>query len=179
MFSINNTLLILIDIQGKLASLMHNKDDLYKNLGILVKSMNILNIPIIWMEQVPDKLGPTIKEISDILPDLKPIPKFTFSCCGNDQFMQEISSLQQKQILVTGIETHICVYQTSVDLIKKGFQVQVVEDCVSSRTESNKTLGINRIKNAGGSVTSCEMILFELMKSTKYPGFKEITQLIK
>lgn len=179
MFSINDTLLILIDIQGKLASLMHNRDDLYKNLEILVKSMNILNIPIIWMEQVPDKLGPTIKEISDILPDLKPIPKFTFSCCGNDQFMQEISSLQQKQILVTGIETHICVYQTSVDLIKKGFQVQVVEDCVSSRTESNKTLGINRIKNAGGSVTSCEMILFELMKSTKSQGFKEITQLIK
>ena len=179
MFEIENTLLILIDIQGKLASLMHNKDNLYKNLEIIVKSMNILAVPIIWMEQVPDKLGPTIQQVADNLPDLEPIPKYTFSCCGNDQFMEKLDSIERKQILLTGIETHICVYQTAHDLIKEGYKVQAINDCVSSRTESNKTLGLNRIKDAGGSITSTEMILFELMKSTKAQGFREITKLIK
>jgi len=179
MFAIENSLLILIDIQGKLASLMHNKDHLYKNFEIIVQSMNILNIPIIWMEQVPEKLGPTIQQITDNMPDSEPIPKFTFSCCGNDQFMERLDSIERKQILLTGIETHICVYQTACDLIKKDYEVQVIEDCVSSRTQSNKTLGIKRIKEAGGSVTSTETILFELMKSTKARGFREITKLIK
>ncbi|MCK5312572.1 MAG: hydrolase [Desulfobacteraceae bacterium] len=179
MFAIENTLLILIDIQGKLASLMHGKDHLYKNFEIIVKSMNILKIPIIWMEQVPDKLGPTIQQITNHLPDLEPIPKYTFSCCGNDEFMEKLKSIERKQILLTGIETHICVYQTACDLIKKGYEVQVIDDCVSSRTQSNKTIGLKRIKEAGGSVTSTETILFELMKSTKAEGFREITKLIK
>ena len=179
MFAIENTILILIDIQGKLASLMYNKDNLYKNLEIIVNSMNILKVPIIWMEQVPDKLGPTIQQVAASLPELEPIPKYTFSCCGNDQFMEKLDFIKRKQILLTGIETHICVYQTACDLIEKGYEVQVIEDCVSSRTQANKTLGINRINRAGGSVTSTEMVLFELMKSTKAQGFKEITKLIK
>jgi nicotinamidase-related amidase len=179
MFEIENSVLMLIDIQGKLASLMHNKDNLYKNLEIIVKSMNALEVPIIWMEQVPDKLGPTISNITDNLQDLEPIPKYTFSCCGNDAFNERLASLKRKKILLTGIETHICVYQTACDLIEKGYQVQVIEDCVSSREQSNKILGLNRIEKAGGSITSCEMILFELMKSTKAKGFREITKLIK
>lgn len=179
MFSLNSTLLILVDIQGRLASLMYDKKSLYKNLEILVKSMNILNVPIVWMEHVPDKLGSTIKEVSNLLPDLKPLSKFTYSCCGNDEFVKEVASYKNNQILVAGIETHICVYQTAMDLLGNSYEVQVVEDCVSSRTEANKVLGLKRIVQAGGLTTSTEMILFELMKSTKAQGFKEITQLIK
>ena len=179
MFTINNTILILIDIQGKLATLMHDNDKLYKNLEILVKSMNILKIPIIWMEQMPENLGPTIEQISNNLPDLKPIPKSTFSCCGDDQFLKKLESIKRNQVLVTGIETHICVYQTACDLISKGYDVQVVADCVSSRVHSNKTIGLERINQAGGLTTSTEMILFELLKSAKSDGFREITRLIK
>ena len=179
MFTIDNTLLVLIDIQGKLATLMHDKDNLYKNLEIIVKSMNFLKIPIVWMEQVPEKLGPTIRQVADILPDLEPIPKYTFSCCGNYQFLEKLGSIKRKQILLTGIETHICVFQTAVDLLADGYNVQVISECVSSRTKSNKALGLERINQAGGLTTSVEMILFELMKSTKADGFREITKIIK
>ncbi len=172
MFTIDNTLLVLIDIQGRLATLMHDNDKLFKNLEILVKSMNVLKIPIIWMEQMPENLGPTIEQVSNNLPGLKPISKFTISCCGNDQFLLELESIKRNQILVTGIETHICVYQTACDLIKKGYDIQVVADCVSSRAYSNKVVGLERINNAGGVTTTTEMILFELLKSAKSDGFK-------
>ncbi len=179
MFKVDDTVLVLIDIQGKLASLMHNKEKLYKNLEIITKSMNLLKVPIVWIEQVPDKLGPTIDEITNNLPDQKPIAKYTFSCCNNDEFMEEIKSLKRKQILLTGIETHICVFQTALDLIDDGYEVGVIADCVSSRTQSNRDIGIKRMNQAGVVTTSCEMVLFELMKSTKAEGFREITKLIK
>ncbi|MCP3900438.1 MAG: hydrolase [Desulfobacteraceae bacterium] len=179
MFKVDDTVLVLIDIQGKLASLMHDKEKLYKNLEIITKSMNLLKVPIVWIEQVPDKLGPTIDEITNNLPDQKPIAKYTFSCCNNDEFIEEIKSLKRKQILLTGIETHICVFQTALDLIDDGYEVGVIADCVSSRTQSNKDIGITRMNQAGVVTTSCEMVLFELMKSTKADGFREITKLIK
>ncbi len=179
MFTIDNTVLILVDIQGKLASLMHGKDELFKNLEIIVKSMNTLKIPIIWMEQVPEKLGGTIDEIALNLPDSTPVPKYTFSCCANSQFLEKIESMQRKQVLLTGIESHICVYQTACDLISDGYDVQVISDCVSSRTILNKNIGLKRMSQAGALTTSSEMILFELMKSTKSEGFREITKLIK
>ncbi len=179
MFEIDDTVLVLIDIQGKLASLMYEKDKLYRTLEIITKSMNLLNIPIVWVEQVPDKLGPTIDEVANNLPDKTPIAKYTFSCCNNNEFMEEVKSLNRKQILLTGIETHICVFQTALDLIKDGYEVGVIEDCVSSRTQLNKDIGIKRMNQAGVVTTSCEMVLFELMKSTKADGFREITGLIK
>ena len=179
MFKVDDTILILIDIQGKLASLMYDKDKLYKNLGIISKSMNLLKIPIIWMEQVPDKLGPTIDEIAINLSDISPIAKYTFSCYDNDEFKEKLKSMKRKQILLAGIEAHICVFQTANDLISDGYDVGVISDCVSSRVESNKNVGIERMNQAGVVTTSCEMVLFELMKSTKAEGFKEITRLIK
>jgi len=179
MLTIDNSLLVLIDIQGKLASLMHDKERLYKNFEIITKSMNILKIPIIWMEQVPDKLGPTIDEISRNLPDITPIAKYTFSCFENADFKEKLKSINRKKIILTGIETHICVFQTAYDLIKDGYDVQVIADCVSSRTKQNKKIGLKRMNQAGVVTTSCEMVLFELMRSTKAEGFREITGLIK
>ena len=179
MFAIDNTLLVLMDIQGKLETLMHEEANIYKNLEIIIKAMNVFKVPILWMEQVPDKLGPSIEQVSDNLYDLMPIPKYTFSACGNNQFMDKLGLLKRKQILLTGIETHICVFQTAHDLLSKGYDVQAIADCVSSRTETNKILGLKRMNEAGATITSCEMILFELMKSTKAEGFKEITRLIK
>lgn len=179
MFSINDTVMLLIDVQGNLANLMYRKDQLFSSLSTLIRGMTILGIPIIWMEQLPDKLGPTIPQLSDLLPGRKPIAKHTFSCCGNAGFLGEFSRLDRHQVLATGIETHICVYQTCMDLLQTGNQVQVVADCVSSRTGANRKIGLKRIQDAGGLVTSVEMILFELMKEAGSEDFKKIVSIIK
>ncbi|MFH1152220.1 MAG: hydrolase [Pseudomonadota bacterium] len=179
MFSIDNTVMLLIDVQGNLANLMHRKDALFSSLSTLIQGMTILGIPIIWMEQLPDKLGPTAPQLSCLLPDKTPIAKHTFSCCGNAGFLGEFSRLDRHQVLATGIETHICVYQTCMDLLQTGNQVQVVADCVSSRTEANRKIGLKRIIEAGGKVTSVEMILFELMKEAGGDAFKQIIRIIK
>jgi hypothetical protein len=179
MFEINRTVLVLIDVQGKLAQMMHGKEALFASLKTILKGMEILDVPVIWMEQLPDKLGPTTPSIAELLPGETPIPKDSFSCCGNPGFMERFRLMNRDQVLLTGIESHICVYQTGVDLLQRGFEVQVVTDCVSSRTLLNKTLGIERIKQVGGSATSCEMILFELMKAARGEAFRHMVKIIK
>ncbi|MBI9090024.1 MAG: hydrolase [Desulfobacterium sp.] len=179
MFEIDRTVLLLIDVQGRLAQMMHGKEALFASLKTLLKGMEILGVPVIWMEQLPDKLGPTTPEIAAFLPGASPIPKHSFSCCGNPGFMERFSLINRDQVLLTGIESHICVYQTGMDLLQRGFEVQVVTDCVSSRTLENKTLGIERIKQSGGAATSCEMVLFELMKAAQGETFKRLVKVIK
>ncbi|MFO7749467.1 MAG: hydrolase [Desulfobacteraceae bacterium] len=179
MFSTDNTVLIVIDVQGKLAQLMHDRDKLFSSLETIIKGMKILDVPIILLEQIPKNLGGTIKEVADLLPETPPIAKHTFSCCNNEAFMERFNSLGRNQVLLTGIETHICVYQTGVDLLKEDYEVQVVADGVSSRTAENRKIGIDRLKQAGARVTSTEMILFELMKAAEGEAFKEIVKIIK
>ncbi|MBF0241089.1 MAG: hydrolase [Desulfamplus sp.] len=183
MFSKENTVLIVIDVQGKLAQLMYKKDDLFESLQTLIKGLAILEVPIIWVEQLPEKLGPTIPEVTklmqELMPNVKPIAKKSFSCCGNEKFMESFKAINKKQVLVAGIESHICVYQTSVELLGAGYEVQVVSDCVSSRTEKNKKIGIKRIVQAGGAETSTEMIIFELMKAAEGDAFKKMVKVVK
>ncbi|MFO7883637.1 MAG: hydrolase [Desulfobacteraceae bacterium] len=179
MFSVDNTVLLVIDVQGKLAQMMHEKDHLFSSLETIIKGMTILDVPIILMEQIPKKLGPTINEVAELLPDINPIAKHTFSCCNNEEFMSKFNALERNQVLLTGIETHICVYQTGMDLLKKNYEVQVVADCVSSRTLENKTIGIDCLVRAGASVTSVEMILFELMKAAQGEKFREMVKIVK
>ncbi|MBF0303126.1 MAG: hydrolase [Desulfamplus sp.] len=183
MFSKDNTVLLLIDVQGRLAQLMHNKDELFDSLQTLIKAMSILEVPVIWVEQIPEKLGATIPEVAtlmqELMPDVKPVPKKSFSCCGNEKFMKHFKAINRKQVLVVGIETHICVYQTSLELLNAGYEVQVVTDCVSSRKKENKAIGIRRIVQAGGAETSVEMIIFELMKSAEGDAFKKMVKVVK
>lgn len=179
MFAVDKSILMLIDVQGQLAQLMYEKEKLFKSLEILIQGMKILGVPIIWMEQIPKNLGPTTETISKHLTDEKPIEKFSFSCCGEPVFMDEFKKAGRSQVLLTGIETHICVFQTGYDLIHQGCEVQVVSDCVSSRTKENKEVGIQRIVQSGGQVTSVEMIFFELLRAAKGDQFKQIIKLIK
>ncbi|MCP4113925.1 MAG: isochorismatase family protein [Desulfobacteraceae bacterium] len=179
MFEIDRTVLVLIDVQGRLARMMHGKEELFASLETMLKGMEILGVPVVWMEQLPDKLGPTTPSIAALLPGESPIPKDSFSCLGNPGFVDRFRNINRDQVLLTGIESHICVYQTGMDLLQRGFEVQVVTDCVSSRTLENKILGIERIKLAGGSATSCEMILFELMKAARGETFKRMVKIIK
>jgi len=179
MLTIENSLLVVIDIQESLARVMHEKDALFENLQKLIKGAGILNIPMIVTEQVPEKLGATIPEISPLLDTVTPISKSSFSCCGEDRFMRELEGMKRGQLLITGIESHVCVYQTTADLIRMGYEVHVVTDCISSRTEENRALGIERMRDEGARSTSTEMALFELLKIAGGDRFREISRLVK
>ena len=179
MLDIKECSLVVIDVQGKLAQLMYDKDVLFKNIQILIKAAKILNIPVLWCQQCPKALGPTVPEISELLTDIKPINKMAFSCCGDEQFNIRLKELSRKQVLLCGIETHVCVYQTAVDLLGKGFSVDVIADAVSSRTKENKKVALKRMSAEGAKISSVEMVLFELLKTAEHPSFKEIARLIK
>lgn len=179
MLEIDNAALIIIDVQGKLASIMYQKDELYQNLIKIIKGAQALELPIIWNEQIPDKLGPTIPEIANILQDMKPLAKTTFSCCGNSDFQTKLEKSGRKQVLMVGIETHVCVYQTAIDLLRAGYEVYLVADAVSSRTVENKVIGIQAIKDAGAKITSVEMALFEMLKVAQGDKFKQVIKIVK
>ncbi|EMS79244.1 isochorismatase family protein [Desulfotignum phosphitoxidans] len=179
MFSIDKTVALLVDVQGKLARMMCDKETLFDSLEIFIKGMKILGVPILWMEQIPSKLGPTVDEIQQLMAEETPIAKDSFSCCNEPGFMEKFEALSRSQVLVTGIETHICVFQTARDLVVKGCDVQVVSDCVSSRTQENKAVGLQRIVQAGAQITSVEMIFFELLQRAKGDHFRQIISLIK
>jgi nicotinamidase-related amidase len=179
MLNVDKTTLVIIDVQEKLSRVMYEKEKLLKNLQRLIKGIQILGIPIIVTEQNPNGLGPTVPEISPLLTDIKPVTKFSFSCCGEEPFMREIEMLNRKQILLTGIETHVCIYQTAVDLIEAGYEVHTVVDCVSSRTIENKNLALDKMKSEDAKLTSVEIALFELLRTAKSPKFKEMSQIVK
>ncbi|MDZ4184238.1 MAG: hydrolase [Desulfuromonadales bacterium] len=179
MLNKDNTLLLVIDIQGNLAQAMHDKESLFENAQKFIQGAKVFDIPIIVTEQIPAKLGPTIPEIARHLEGITPIPKESFSCFGCPQFLAELNRLGRREILLTGIEAHICVYQTAMSLLAAGYGVQIVADAVSSRTKTNKKIGIKRMKAEGARLTSTEMALFELLGSAANPLFKEIFKIIK
>jgi nicotinamidase-related amidase len=179
MITTEDTALVLVDVQGKLAQAMHNKEELFENLKKMVKGAQVLSVPILWAEQNPDGLGPTLPEIAELLPNQNPVSKLSFSCCGNEHFMKNLRAVNRKNMLVVGIEAHVCVYQTAADLVNQQYNVQVVTDAVASRTPENKAIGLEKCKDAGASLTSTETVLFELLKGAGGDGFKEIIQLVK
>ena len=179
MLATDNSVFLLIDTQGKLAHSMYAKDTLFNNLKKLIKGMRALEIPILWAEQNPKGLGPTVQEIAELLPDLQPIPKYSFSCYQNQEFRQTLEALGRPSVLVAGIETHVCVYQTVRDLRKANYDVQLVTDAVSSRTNENKQIGLEKCREAGASMTSVETALFELLEVAEGDRFKQILDVIK
>jgi nicotinamidase-related amidase len=158
---------------------MHNKEALFENLKKIVKGAQVLGVPILWAEQNPDGLGPTIPEIAELLTDQNPVSKLSFSCCGNEQFMKNLEAVNRKNMVVVGIEAHVCVYQTAADLIDQQYDVQVVADAVASRTPENKQIGLEKCKDAGAGLTSTETVLFELLREARGDRFKDIIQLVK
>ena len=179
MLDIQNCCLSVVDVQGKLAQLMHSKQALFKNIQILIKAAKILNIPILCCQQCPDALGPTVPEIAQLLADNEPVNKAVFSCCGAEQFNIRLNELARQQVLLCGIEAHVCIYQTAVDLLRKGFSVDVLADAVSSRTLENKQIAINRMAAEGINISCTEMALFELLRTAEHSQFKHIASLIK
>lgn len=176
-----NTVLVLVDVQGALAQAMADKDALVANLVKLVAGIKALELPIIWMEQIPEKMGNTIPELVELLPDQTPLAKSCFSCCGSTDFTDALTASGRSHVLLAGIEAHVCVYQTAVDLAKAGYRVDVVANGVSSRSQLDKDVALKRI--AGYStqteVTTVEMALFDLMRTSEHPSFRDVLRIVK
>ena len=174
----DNTVLVLIDVQEKLMAVIDDRDALAENTRRLVAGMNVLDVPTIFTEQNPAGLGPTIKPVAELLTG-EPILKMAFSCCGEPSFLEAIESTGKKQILIAGIEAHVCVCQTTLDLLERGHDVFVVADAVGSRAPSNKAVALDRMKTAGATLVSVEMALFELLARADSLTFKDILRIVK
>jgi len=172
--------LVVVDVQGKLAGLMHEKEALFENVARLVRGCRALGVPVVWAEQNPKGLGPTVPEVAAAMPEgLAPIPKMSFSCCGEPRLLKALEATGRRQALICGIETHVCVYQTAADLRARHYDVQVVADAVSSRKPSNRDLALARLALGTAELTSVEMALFEMLRTAEAPAFKEVARLVK
>jgi nicotinamidase-related amidase len=174
-----NTSTVIIDIQERLFPHMYNREELEHNVQILMKGLKLLNIPILITEQYSKGLGKTIPTISENKGNIEPIEKISFSCCDESRFLKELNMLNKKFVILAGIETHVCVLQTVLDLIDSGFNPVLVEDCVSSRKKNDKKIAVERIRSEGGIITTYESILLELCRVAGTETFKQISGLIK
>lgn len=175
----DKTGLVVIDVQGKLATIVHDSEVFIANLVKLVKAAKLLGMPILWLEQNPEKLGATVPELREVLDMVEPIAKYSFSACGEPAFVEAIKKAKMNTWLITGIEAHICVYQTALGLLDLGYDVELVSDCVSSRTIENKDMALAKLARKGAEVTSLEMCLFELIGDCRADEFRAALSLIK
>lgn len=173
-----DTLLLIIDIQERLVPAMFQGDKVINNNKILITALKEMNIPIIHTEQYPRGLGRTIADLSEILGAEKPLEKIVFSAF-NKELKDVLIASGRINILLTGMESHVCVYQTARDLIQNGFNVFLVSDGVTSRTKENYQVGVNLIKDMGGIITSTEVALFDLLEAAGSDEFKMVSKLVK
>ena len=179
MLNTDNTLLLVIDVQDRLIGMLKNSDEIIKNNMILAKSAQILGVPTIVTEQYPQGLGSTVLEVKEVVSPEHIFEKTSFSALENVEILDKIKSYGVKNIVITGIETHICVYQTTLSLIENGFNVYVVKNAVSSRKTKDYRTALELMRDFGAKLTCVEAVLFELLKTSKHPNFKEIQSFIK
>jgi nicotinamidase-related amidase len=170
---------LIIDIQERLFPAMHEKETLLKNCQILIQGLTELKIPLLVTQQYTKGLGETVSEIKSIISDFSFVEKRDFSCCDEPVAMQKLNETGTRNIIICGIESHVCVLQTAVDLKESGFNPIVVMDCVSSRTKENIEMARERFRYEGIMMTSYESILFELTCSSSAYEFKGISKLVK
>lgn len=179
MLNENDTGLIVTDIQGRLAQTVYESDALLVKCAQLIKAAGLLSLPIIWLEQVPEKLGPTTPALQPFIDKHAMIAKCTFDACQNARFVDTIQHSGKSQWLVCGIEAHICVYQTTLSLLERGYTVYPVNDAMSSRQADDKQLALANLRDAGAVISSVEMCLYQLLGSSEHRAFADILALIK
>jgi len=173
--------LIVVDIQEKLLPPIWEKERFVRNAQLLIRLAGILKIPTLATTQYSKGLGSTVPEIASLLPDAPTLDKLTFSCFGSDVFCSLLKRLPgpRTTVLLCGMETHICVMQTALGALREGYLVHVASDAVSSRTESNWRIGLERMRAAGAILSSTEMMIYELLRSSGAPAFKELLPYLK
>lgn len=178
MINTDDSLFLIIDVQEKLVNML-KENNIVKNVSILAKTCDILNVPTIITEQYPKGLGETINEIKTISDNFKYFEKTAFSAIQNEEILSAIQKNGKKKIFLCGIETHICVLQTAEDLINLGYEVYLIKDACGSRKKFDYKCAISYAKQINIKILTTEMVIFSLLKSSKHPNFKEIQQLIK
>ena len=174
--------LVVIDMQERLTAAMEFKirEQAVANARRLLALANELNLPTVVTEQYPKGLGPTLAEIAAELPDgVTPLPKTVFSCCGEPAFEAAVKATGRKTLVVFGIETHVCVMQTVVDLLAEGYRVFVPQDACGSRTQANWRIGLNLMDRAGAVISSTETVIFQVLKAAGTPAFKAMQPWVK
>lgn len=176
---IDDSVLVVVDVQGKLARLMHDSEAMISAQQTLIRACRLLEVPVVWAEQLPDKLGDTVDELQEPLTGLSPCAKSSFGCMGDPALRDAIAGSGRAQVILCGIETHVCVWQTAAALLDEGYAVHLVADATSSRSAANRDIGLRRMERAGAHPSNVEMVLFELMVDAAHPKFREVTRLLK
>jgi nicotinamidase-related amidase len=177
----NQCALIVIDIQEKLLAPIFEKERLVRNSQLLIRLAGILKIPILLSTQYSKGLGKTIPEVASLLPEARPVEKVAFSCFGSDVFRSAVKRLpgNRSTLVLCGMESHICVAQTALAALREGYLVHVASDAVSSRTEWNWKVGLERMRSAGAVISSTEMVMYEALGSAGTSDFKAMLQYIR
>jgi nicotinamidase-related amidase len=173
--------LLVIDVQEKLLPPIFQKEQLVRNSQLLIRLAGILNMPTVLTAQYPKGLGNTVPEVAALLPDARAIEKLVFSCFGSDVFCSTLKRLpgNPNTVILCGMESHICVAQTALAALREGYLVHVASDAVSSRTEWNWKIGLDRMRSAGAVISSTEMIIYEALGSSGTSAFKDMLQYLK
>jgi nicotinamidase-related amidase len=174
-----NTGLLIIDVQEKLMQVMGKKEKIVENINKFVLLSKLFDFPVILTEQYPKWLGPTLPELAESLPFYEPIIKFHFNCCDVDTFNNRLDSEELRNIIITGVESHICVFQTCFSILERGYKVHVPQDAVDSRTEENWRVGLDLMKQAGAMITSTETVIYQILKKTGTKEFKKMLKIMR
>jgi nicotinamidase-related amidase len=174
-----NTVLAIVDIQERLAAVMSERQKVIENCLHLIESAKLLDIPVLLNEQYPKGLGPTVSDIKEAFQPYAPLEKVTFSCCRGESFPDSLTLTGRKKVILAGMETHVCVLQTCIDLLKEGYVVHVVSDAICSRTVENFRTAIEFMRDAGAVITCTETVLFQLLEKAGTEEFKVISKRIK
>jgi nicotinamidase-related amidase len=177
----DRSVLVVVDMQESFLNVIHGRDALTANVTLLCRAATILQVPIIRTTQYTQRLGGIVPEIQDAIgnPDVSPVDKMCFSCAGSEAFHRALQELSREQVVLCGVETHICVSQTAHDLFHFGYQVHVAADAVSSRTVEKHKLGMERIRDAGVRPCAAESAVYEWLEEAGTPEFKAILPCIK
>jgi nicotinamidase-related amidase len=180
MLDLRQTALVVIDVQEAFREHIPDFAVLAARVALVSHAARLLGLSVIVTEQYPKGLGHTAGEIHAVLAeDFKPIEKTTFSSCGAREFVSQLERTGARQVLLCGIEAHVCVNQTAHDLLAQGYQVHLLNDCIASRTEHNRQTGLEKMRHSGALPSSTELALFELMRDARHEQFKAIQKLIK
>lgn len=176
----NHTILLVVDVQERMLPAIANHDDVLNQVTKLAKGFHVLGLPMLVTEQYSKGLGPTVEPVREAMQEwYRPIEKISFSACGDLHFMNQLEAAGKQNVILCGVETHVCVYQTAMDLRELGYNVEVAADAVGSRAEINYRIALEKMARIGIGLTSVEMILFEIMLRADIPEFKPVQSIVK
>jgi nicotinamidase-related amidase len=172
------SILVVVDLQTRFLASVPERDRILAKAAFLIQTARLLGVPVVVTEQVPHKMGTTAHEISALL-DVPPIAKSSFGCCEEPRFIETLEATDRREVVLVGVETHICIAQTAVGLLAQGYDVAVCPDGVGARSHGRHELGMQRIRDAGAAPIDTEGVVYEWLETADHPRFREALELVK